>query len=114
MTTINHSTDYNVGNGAVKVEWSGLVAGDDGQPFDCSGLKLGSVHYSGTFSGGQADLDGSNELSPANFVSFDNAGSPVIRVPEVDNGNLFFIGSIRPRLSGGSGILNVSAIFVPA
>lgn len=112
MATINYNSDVNLRGGSVKVEWSGLTAGDDGQPFDCAGLRLASIHYWGTFNGGHVTLGGSNELSPSNFHTFYDGDSPDIKLQLAAGLELLCVSSIRPLAASGVGNVGVSLLFM--
>lgn len=110
MATINYTTDLNAASGAVKVTWSGMAGGDVGQVFDCAGLKLGSVQYFGTFNGGDAQLQASNEVSPTTFITVNNKGEPAIETEINDIPTL--LGAVRSAFSGSGGSITVAALFV--
>jgi hypothetical protein len=115
MATINYTTEVDLKTGYVKVEWSGLAANDDGQPFDCAGLKLVSAHYFGNFSGGNAKITlmASNELSPSNFSEFLYSFSPRFYPGQGEAPIDAMAGAIMPvanvNLTSGS----VALLFVP-
>ena len=111
MATINYTTDVNVASGAVKVEWPNMVGGDDGQPFDCGGLKLGSVQYFGNFNGGQVKFEASNEVSPTTYAEINNHSSAAIETPE-NNNFAALVGAVRPTFTGSGGDVTVAAVFV--
>jgi hypothetical protein len=112
MATINYSSEVSLDGGHVKVEWPGLSAGDDGQPFPCAGLRLASIHYWGTFNGGHVTLGASNEISPSNFHTFYDNDAPDIKLQLVTGLELLCVGSVRP--AAGSGVTNagVSLLFM--
>jgi hypothetical protein len=116
MATINYTSEVNLGSGYVKVEWAGMSPGDEGQPFDCAGLRLASQHYWGDFGNpsdrGQIVLMASNELSPAHFALFQYSQFEKYE-PLSDGAFLNFVGIIKPvadskLVSGG-----VALLFVP-
>lgn len=108
MATINY-TSVSVASGFLKVEWSGLSSGDDGQPFDCNGLEIASFHAFGTFSG-NVTLQGSNEITPSDFADMVSVGTP--RLEPLGNA-AHFVGSVRPNFaSGGSGTLNMALFLI--
>lgn len=45
MATINYTAEYDLAGGSVKVEWTGLGSGDQGQVFDGKGLRLQSIPF---------------------------------------------------------------------
>ena len=109
MATVSYTLEENAQSGVAKVEWTGLTAGDDGQPFDSSGFELSSYHAFGSFSG-TANIQGSNEITPSDFRTIVDIGSP--RLEPFGGGSVTaFAGSIRPFFSsGGSGILNMAIV----
>jgi hypothetical protein len=114
MATINYTSEVNLDGGFVKVEWAGLATDDDGQPFDCSGLRLASIHYWGNFnpgSGGKLTLMASNQISPSDFGEFMFSYAPRMQFP-ADSAYLPFIGAVKPVadqnfISGGVAIIFV-------
>ncbi len=115
MATINYASETNLDGGYVKVEWDGLSTDDDGQPFDCSGLRLASVHYWGDFNqsnpggGGKITLMASNQISPSDFGEFLYSFAPRMQFP-TDGAYLPFIGAVKPVadsifVSGGVAII---------
>lgn len=109
MTTVNYTVEENVAKNYVKVEWPAMLNGDDGQPFDCSGLSMESIHIFGA--GGTLGLDVSNEISPANFVQLDNYSSGIIPAPMSATKLLKFFGFIRPVATDPTTNLAVAILF---
>jgi hypothetical protein len=117
MATINYVADTNLDGGYVKVEWPNMATDDDGQPFDCAGLRLASAHYWGDFNqslpggGGKITLMACNQITPTDFGEFMFSFAPRVQIP-VDNAYLPFVGAVKPVadnkfVSGG-----VALIFV--
>lgn len=113
MATINYTTEVNLADGCVKVEWPGLSAGDDGQAFECGGLRLGSIQYWGNFGGGVMSIRASNEISPTNFSEFTSSGSAGVHA-RVDGVGFGAIGAIKPVAGSGNSGVGVALIFVKA
>ena len=108
MATINYTSEENVIAGIVKVEWAGLSANDDGQMFDCTGLKIASVHTGGNFgSGGNLYLHASNELSPSSFLQWQK-----IENPSIGELNYPMFGAIKPVADAAISSVKVAIIFV--
>lgn len=112
MTTISYTSEENLDPAYVTVQWSGLAAGDDGQPFDCRGLKLASMHYWGDFASGSGKITlmASNQLSPVDFGEFMFSYAPRLQMPENDT---TFLGSIKPVADASFVSGGVALIFVP-
>jgi hypothetical protein len=115
MATINYTTEVNLESGYVKVDWAGIGVGDVALPFECSGLRLGSIQYSGDFgstpgSPGTVRMCGSNELSPTNFGEFAFSMAPRLQAPP---DGLLFMGTVRPVVDANIVSVNVALIFVP-
>jgi hypothetical protein len=69
--TVNYKVT-SVANG-VLVKWEGLANGDDGAPFLSGQYPDKSIHVRGTFgAGGSLVIEGTNEETPANFVSLND------------------------------------------
>jgi hypothetical protein len=116
MATINYTTQADIDAGLVRVEWDGLASGDDGQPFDCMGLSIASVHYWGDFNSntGKITIMGSNKLSPmpADYGELLFSFAPRVQT-RPDSVDLTFVASVRPIadasfISGGLCILFVT------
>jgi hypothetical protein len=112
MATVSYNSEVNLAGGYVKVEWPGLSAGDDGQVFNCAGLRLASIHYWGTFNGGHVKVSASNELSPSNFHDFYDNTSPDIKFQLATGLDLLYAGSVRPIAGSGVGNAGVSLLFM--
>lgn len=112
MTTINYSAEYNVAAGYVKVEWPGMAEGDVGQPFECAGLRIASVHTWGTFSGGTVTVQGSNKITPGDYQELYQIAGATIYDPSTDE-KTQFIATVRPIVTGGSGNSVGVAILLP-
>ena len=113
MATINYTSDVNAASGAVKVEWPSMAGGDVGQPFDCAGLKLGSIQYFGNFNGGQVTFNASNEVTPTTYTEINNHGGAGVEAP-VSNEFAAFVGAVRPSFQGSGGSVTVAALFIKA
>lgn len=112
MATINYSVEYNVVAGYAKVEWADLTPGDVGQAFDCAGMQVGSVHNWGDFGGGTIFIQGSNELSPANFKNIADFGQNDGVSDFEPQQTSAAVGSIRPTLVGGSGTVSTAILLL--
>lgn len=114
MATINYTTESDVDAGSIKVEWSGMAPGDDGQPFNCQGLQLASIHYWGDFNSGAGlmSIMASNEISPtlANFGEF--AVSHAQRMQLYNDGQLAHLGAVLPLADANMIDGNVCMLFV--
>lgn len=117
MATINYTRDEDIASGLVRVQWDGLAGGDDGQPFDCLGLSLASVHYWGDFNGGAGKITvmASNELAPAAAAKYGELLFSVARRMQVrpDIADLALVNSVMPVadlnfITGGLCILFVT------
>src|SRR5688572_7728997 len=117
MATINYTSEANLEGGYVKVEWSGIGPGDDAQPFECSGLLLGSIHYWGDFGDprGTVRICGSNELTPTNFGEFAYSEHPRLQLPietaQTGSGQ-YFMGAVRPLVDANVVSVGVAILFV--
>jgi hypothetical protein len=79
MSIVNYGTEVDFAAGWLRVEWEFASSGevspfpnqDEGQPFDCGGLRIVAVEASGDFGGvndnGKVDVLLSHEISPENF-----------------------------------------------
>lgn len=112
MATINYTSEYDLAGGYVKVEWSGLSAGDDGQSFDCAGLRLASIHYWGSLNGGHVTVRASNEISAANFVDIHDNTVPGMQFQISTGVNLPFMGAVSPIADGSVSSAGVTMLFV--
>jgi len=112
MATINYTADHDVAGGAVRVEWAGLSAGDQGQVFECAGLKLASIQYSGSF-GGNVAVHASNEPTPTNFSQIHDVTSADMQLT-VENVSGPYVGAVKPVAGGGVSAANVAILFVKA
>lgn len=112
MATINYTADISPTGGYARVEWATLADGDDGQLFDCAGMRIASVHAWGTYSGSNLDIEGSNRVSPADFKQLFQLQSGTFFKNPRDGNNIDFVGAVRPVLSGGSGNIGVAIMFV--
>lgn len=113
MTTINYTTEYNLSAGFVRVEWAGLSDSDEGQVFNCNGLRLVTIQYAGSFGdNGVVSLQGSNESSPANFRVLDSASASDLRNVELAT----LVGAIKPVADDNINADNVtvSLLFIAA
>lgn len=116
MTTVSYTSDVNFSAGYVKVEWDNLGPNDDGQPFECAGLALASIHYWGDFNGnsGLLSVMASNEVSPtpANFSQFQFSNSP--RFQSLEDGRyLEYAGAVLPLADANVTDVSIAMIFVP-
>lgn len=113
MATINYVIENDTARDYVKVEWVDLAQGDVGQPFECAGLKMTSVHIWGTFDGANMNLECSNRISPSDFVAITGVTAPGFIGPEsanMDHMNSF--GALRPVVvSGGSPSVSMAILF---
>ncbi len=115
MATINYTSEVNFAAGYVKVEWDNLGPSDDGQPFNCAGLALASIHYFGDFNGntGKVTIKASNEVSPmaGNFGEFQFSQTP--RFQSLEDGRyLEYAGAVLPVADGNVTDVSVAMIFV--
>lgn len=81
MSVVNYSVEQNLSAGWLRVEWGFTSSGetspfpnqDEGQSFDCDGLKIVAIEAIGDFGGvndnGKVEVLVSHELSPANYFS---------------------------------------------
>jgi len=102
MATINYTAEHNVAAGYVKVEWSNLSEGDDGQPFECGGLRIGSIQARGTFNSGALIIEGSNEVAPSNFTGVVSFTGPEVRNLEAHD-EAEHVGAVRPLFTNDEG-----------
>jgi hypothetical protein len=101
MATINYTVSENVAAGYTLVEWAGMGAGDDGQIFDCSGLELASIQT--IPSSGTMTVEGSNQISPANFgVIYSTGGQDMVGKSDAVSASR--MRAIRPRTTGGGSV----------
>lgn len=113
MSTVSYTAEVNV-NGSVKVQWSSLSSGAEGEAFECAGLKLASVQYAGSFSGGgQISFQGSNEITPTNFSEIHNSGSATMQF-SFSGVTQPLVAAARPVVIGSVSNVTVSALFVKA
>jgi hypothetical protein len=119
MAEVNYTSETNLESGYVKVQWSNLTSGDHGQPFNCHGLGLGSVHYWGDFNPGpglnnKVVLGASNELSPSapNWGELLYSYSPRMQMPP-NNAPMMFVGAVWPIAEEDITNVSVAVIFVP-
>jgi len=114
MATISYTTESDLDAGWIKVQWEGLAPGDDGQPFDCTGLALASIHYWGDFdsNAGLVLLYASNEQSPspANYGEMIYSNAP--RMQTLPDPRLAFFGSVLPKADANMIDGNVCILFV--
>jgi len=114
MATINHTIESDIDAGYVKVQWVGMAPGDDGQPFDCAGLALASIHYWGDFNSntGHMLIYASNEQSPslANFSEMIVSQAP--RMQTLPDPRLAFFGTVLPKADVNMIEGNVCILFV--
>jgi len=106
MATINYSIDEDAAARYLTVEWSGISSGDEGEAFHCAGLRIASIHFHGTFSGG-VNILATNETSPSAYFIIDSTSSARINLPAYPS-----VGYIKPNFPSGSGSLNVSILFL--
>lgn len=112
MTTRNY-TQARVSSGRDDVEvfiWSGLAAGDDGQPLPFPGAADRSVQVEGTFGGATVTIEGA--LDPAaSFRTLTDAGHVSLSftsVPTTLKDVLQACTNIRPKVTGGDGTTNIT------
>lgn len=111
MATINYTVEHNVAAGYVKVEWPNMAGGDVGQPFDCGGLKLGSLQYFGDFNGGQGSFQASDEVAASTFVTVNDKTQPAFESPEANDFPAYY-GAVRTAFAGSGGDITIAAIFI--
>ena len=90
-----------VGAGAVKIEWSGLGTGDDGDWVNTARFRKITAHVSGTAT--TFALQGSNEAAGANPQTVKDANNTAITgagLHEVQQ----VPGSLRPLLTTGTAV----------
>jgi hypothetical protein len=107
MTTVSYTSEVNILAKTVKVEWAGLSAGDEGQPFDCTGLRLASIQATGDFgSGGNVYLHASDEITPTNFGRWQ-------KIEHVSIGDVDFtmFGAIKPVADANIANAGVALLF---
>lgn len=116
MATINYTKEVNLESGYVKVEWAGMSADDDGQVFECAGLKLVSAHYWGDLSqGGNSKITvmASNEVSPSNFSEFLYSFSPKVYPGQENPAIDMTVGAVMPVANPNVTSGGVALLFVP-
>jgi hypothetical protein len=106
MATINYIVEVNPA--AVKVEWSGLSASDQGQVFNCAGMRIASVQAKGNFNGGHTTLQVSNEVSPSTFFTVQDFDAPVVADPAA----YAFVGAIKPVADASITSVGIAILFV--
>jgi hypothetical protein len=111
MATINYLIEQNVATRSVKVEWDNLAAGDVGQSFDASGLKIASIHCWGSTGGGGVQIQGSNQISPTDFERLSNITSPTLLRDPAQNMEPAAAGWVRPYAI--SEPASIAILFVP-
>lgn len=103
-------------NGFIKVQWADLASGDEGQVFDCSGLKLAYVQYRGAFNGdGLVRFEVSDETPPITYAEMHNSGvhleGSVSMQVEMAGGTLHEVKAIRPVVEGNVEAVTAIALF---
>ena len=91
--------------------WSGLHQDDTGGEVEWSRLADRSVHVYGTWGGASVVMEGSNDGS--NFVTLDDlTGTAISKSANALFGILQIAAYIRPRVVGGDGTTNLTAILL--
>jgi hypothetical protein len=115
MATINYTTEEHLADGVLKVEWTGLGPGDVGQPFECQGLELASLHYWGDFNSntGLVLMYGSNQitLNASDFGELIYSNAPRFQLPP-DGRTSIRLAAILPKADANMIDGNVSLLFI--
>lgn len=95
------------------VEWTGLLAGDDGAWRLLGHYNDKCLHVFGTFGGAIVTIEGSNEDTPANPAGLTDPTQTAISISanaikQVLENPLF----IRPKITGGDGTTALTARLV--
>lgn len=96
------------GNGAVdnaghvKHTWPNLTNGDTGKPINSKTISDRSVQVTGTFgTGGQVDIEGSNDGGTTWSVLNDPQGNPITLTDNSIVAILEYVEQLRPNVSAG-------------
>ena len=112
MATIVY-TKTGLHGGGWLIIWTGLLLGDDGEPFAASHFVEANVQVVGTFAGATLLLEGANLLArpavAADYSLLGNPGQAPLRIFEaslnrIEQGPMW----IRPRVDGGDGTTNLT------
>jgi hypothetical protein len=108
------------GDNVVVASWTPLTTTNlDGQAFEMPGWSDRSVHVFGTFGvGATLTIQGSNEATPAAWVTLAAAGDPAEDMTFLTAGGndikqvLEVCRWVRPLLSGGDGTTNLTVLML--
>jgi hypothetical protein len=107
MATRSYSRDKSFSPSALGVLWTGLLQGDDGDPYLTAPFADKSVQVYGTFDGATLVLEGSNNGTVWATLS-DPQGNPLLftaaKIEMVSEATKF----IRPAITGGAGLTSLS------
>lgn len=114
MATRNYVFESTIkGRGATSdlalVTWAGLLLGDDGQPLEAGGFADRSVQFVGVFGGATVIFEGSNNGADWHPL-VDPQGDPISKTLPSLEAVLETTRFVRPRVSGGDGTTNITAI----
>ncbi len=89
--------------------WSGLLAGDDGEPVRLAVYSDRSIQVAGTFGGASVTIGGSNDGETYHALT-DTAGDPLTLTTGALKQIVELPIFIKPRVFGGDGTTNLKVI----
>jgi hypothetical protein len=101
-----------VGDDVRIVTWTGLLNGDDGDPFEMPGWPDRSIQVLGTFGvGGTIVFEGSNDGT--NYVTLtDPQGNTISKTAAALEAVSELTRRVRPRVTGGDGTTSLTAVLL--
>lgn len=89
------------------VTWTGLLAGDTGEPLEMPSWADRSIQVNGTFAAAQVNIEGSNNSSSYATLN-DLQGTAITFTTEKIEGVSEITRLIRPRVVGGDGTTSLT------
>lgn len=100
----------NVGRGVIKIQWTGLLNGDQGRSEDLTRFPNRTVQLTGTLgAGGSVNVEGSNDGGTTYHILNDSRGEGnALTLTALDTRKILENpGLIRPNVTAGDGTTNL-------
>lgn len=111
MATRNHARSATGNTGAFVANWTGLLAGDDGDGMPFAQYTDKSAQVIGTFGGATVRIEGSNNGTDWAVLTDPQGNDLLITSAKIERVTEATV-HVRPRIIGGDGTTNLSVLML--